>query len=100
MSIEYCSFGVALAVIGAFTVLRKFNCEGLIYSKLVRPLSEASYGTYLLHMFVLLPLFAYFQPRFSTPSAIAATAVISYVISSAVSVAVRKVPVVGRWICG
>jgi surface polysaccharide O-acyltransferase-like enzyme len=100
MSIEYCSFGVALAVIGAFTVLRKFNCEGLIYSKLVRPLSEASYGTYLLHMFVLLPLFAYFQPRFSTPSAIAATAVSSYVITSAVAVAVRKLPFIGKWICG
>jgi surface polysaccharide O-acyltransferase-like enzyme len=101
MSIEYCSTGVALAVIGAFLVLRKFNNgSGIFYRKFVRPLSEASYGTYLLHMFVLLPVFGYFQPKFSTPAAIALTALSSYILSSLIAVFLRKIPVVGRWICG
>lgn len=100
MSIEYCSLGVALAVIGAFLVLRKLNGGGAFYTKLVKPLSEASYGTYLLHMFVLIPVFAYFQPKLSTPLAIGATAVSSFAVSSLISAAVRKVPIVGRWLCG
>jgi surface polysaccharide O-acyltransferase-like enzyme len=100
MSVEYCSFGVALAVAGAFLVLRKLNGGGVFHAKIVKPLSEASYGTYLLHMFVLIPVFGYFQPKLSTPSAIVATAVSSFAVSSAVSLAVRRVPIVGRWICG
>lgn len=100
MSIEYCSSGVALAVAGAFMILRKCNGAGFFHARIVRPVSEASYGTYLLHMFVLLPVFAYFRPKFPTPLAIAATAVSSFVLSSCISIAVRKVPMLGRWICG
>jgi hypothetical protein len=100
MSIEYCSFGVSLAVIGAFMVFRKLSYSGILYSKLVKPLSESSYGTYLLHMFVLLPVFAFIQPKLSTPLTIIVTAVSSFVLSSAISIVIRKIPVAGRWICG
>lgn len=100
MSIEYCSFGVALAAIGVFMIFMKCSASGGLHSKLIKPLSEASYGTYLLHMFVLLPFFAFFRPRLSTPFAIVATAASSFIISSAVSVAIRRIPLLGRWICG
>lgn len=100
MSIEYCSFGVALAVIGAFIMFMKCSAAGGFYSKFVRPLSEASYGTYLLHMFVLSPFLGIFQHRLSAPYAIIATAASSFIVSSVISVAIRRIPLLGRWICG
>lgn len=100
MSLEYCSFGVALAVIGSFMMFMKCNAAGFLYSRIVKPLSEASYGTYLLHMFVLIPFFEFFKTRLPTPYAIAATTVLSFIVSSSVSVLLRRIPFFGRWICG
>ncbi len=100
MGIEYCSTGVALATFGMFMVFRKFTAAGGIYQYLVRPLSEASFGAYLLHMFVLIPVIGALQGRLATPFAIAACAVICYVISMFISMALRKIPIIGKWICG
>ncbi len=100
MSIEYCSLGVASAVIAAFLVFRKFTAEGAFYRRVVRPLSEASYGTYLLHMFVLLAVLGVIRPHCPTPVAIVATAFISFVCASLISIAIGKLPKVGRLICG
>lgn len=100
MSIEYCSLGVALATIAAFMVFRKVNLGGAIYRWAVRPVSEASYGMYLMHMFVLAPASAALIPRLSTPLAILATAAVSFVVSSIAAIVLRKIPVVGKWICG
>ena len=99
MSIEYCSAGVALTTIAAFMVLRKFNSGGAVYRFAVRPLSEASYGMYLLHMFILAPVSAALIPRLTTPLAIVATAAASFAASALAALALRRVPVVGKWIC-
>ena len=58
MSIEYCSLGVALTTVAVFMVFRKLDFGGAFYRRLVRPVSEASYGMYLMHMFVLTPVSA------------------------------------------
>ena len=100
MSIEYCSLGVLLATAAAFLVIRQISYDGWLYSRVIRPLSEASYGTYLLHMFVLLPVFEQFRPLMPTPVAILATASVSFALSSFISIAVRKIPKIGSWICG
>ena len=100
MSIEYCSSGVVCTTIAAFMVLRKINFSGTFYRMAIRPLSEASYGTYLLHMFVLLVASPYLRARCSTPVAIFATAVTTFVAASAISMAIRRIPKLGRWICG
>jgi surface polysaccharide O-acyltransferase-like enzyme len=100
MSIEYCSFGVALATIGAFLALRTISGAGAFYRRVIRPLAQASYGTYLLHMFVLLPVFDALRPHLSTPAAIVLTAAVSFVLSSLLSLVIGRLPVVGRWICG
>ncbi len=97
MSIEYCSTGVAVAVIAAFMLIRKIKADGAFYQWIVRPLSEASYGTYLLHMFVLLDAV---RPHCNTPATIFATAGASYVAASAASVLIRRIPFVGRFIVG
>ena len=99
MSIEYCSAGVALTTIAAFMVLRKFNSGGAVYRFAVRPLSEASYGMYLLHMFILAPVSAALIPRLPTPLAIVATALATFAASALAAFALRRMPVVGKWIC-
>ena len=100
MSIEYCSTGVAVAVIAAFMLIRKIKADGAFYQWIVRPLSEASYGTYLLHMFVLLAVFDAVRPHANTPATIFAAAGASYVAASAASVLIRRIPFVGRFSVG
>ena len=99
MSIEYCSVGVALATTGVFMAMRKFNFCGAFYKQIVRPVSEASYGMYLLHMFILAPASAALIPRLSTPIAILTTAAATFVLSAVAAILIRKVTVVGKWIC-
>ena len=99
-SIEYCSFGVALTTVAAFMVFRKLDSGGLFYQKVVRPVSEASYGMYLMHMLILAAAFAKLSPHLPTPLAIFATAAATFVCSSVAAVLLRRVPVVGKWICG
>lgn len=100
MSIEYCSFGVAITVIAAFLLIRKIKADGAFYRRVVRPLAEASYGTYLLHMFVLLPVFAALHAGCGTPVTIFATAAATYALASAAGVLLHRVPFVGRFIVG
>ena len=97
---EFCSTGVALTVAAYFLVLRKLNAAGWFHARIVRPLAEASYGTYLLHMLVLTSVVAFYRPRLDTPLTIAATAATSFVISSLASCLLRRIPVVGRFIAG
>ena len=99
MSIEYCSLGVALTTIAAFMVVRKLNLGGGFYRRLVRPVSEASYGMYLLHMFILAPVSAALIPQLPTPLAIAATAAISFSLSALAALLLRRLPIVGKWLC-
>ena len=99
-SIEYCSFGVAATTFAAFMVIRKMNFDGWFYRKVVRPVSEASYGMYLMHMFILAAVFSKLSPHLPTPLAIFATASTTFICSALASLAIRRIPVVGKWICG
>lgn len=100
MSWEFCSTGVAMTVAGYFLVLRKCVADGWFYRYVIRPLSEASYGTYLMHIMVLVFLSEQLKGHVSTPCAIVGIAAGSFVVSSAVTLVVRRIPVVGRWIAG
>lgn len=100
MSWEFCSTGVAMTVIGYFLVIRKLSHVGRFYSKVIRPLSEVSYGTYLMHILVLVELTGWLKGVLPTPLAIVATAVGSFAVSSAAGMLIRRVPVVGKFIVG
>ena len=71
----------------------------MIYERVVRPISEASYGMYLLHMFILAPVSARLMPHLSTPLAILATAAISFAASAFLAILLRRLPVVGKYLC-
>ena len=96
----FCSTGVALTVIAYFLVLRKLTFDGRFYARVIRPLSEASYGTYLMHIMVLVVLAEHLKGSVPTPLAILGIAVGSFAISSAASLAIRRIPIVGRLVTG
>jgi len=98
--IEYCSLGVAMTALAHFLVVRKFDMQGWIYARVVRPLSTASYGTYLVHLAILLALSGWLKPQLPTPVGIVVVAALTFVIASAVALALGKIPKVGKWICG
>ena len=97
MSWEYCSTGVALMTAAVFLVFRKFGSEGGFYRWFVRPCSEASYGTYLLHMLILTPLMGALRALLPTPAAILATACSTFLLASAAGFLLRKIPFAGRF---
>ena len=50
---------------------------------------------------IILPVaFGHLKGAVSTPAAIAATAAVTFAVSAIVSVAVRRIPFIGRWLCG
>ena len=107
----YDTIGVALMAIAFILVFRKMTASGKLYSSIVRPVSEASYGMYLFHM-LLLPVFAGlfrgwlgFGPEgvlgsWTTPVEILLTAMTTFAVTAAAAVQVRKIPKLGRIIVG
>jgi peptidoglycan/LPS O-acetylase OafA/YrhL len=81
-------------------LLRKFSYKGGFYRMVVAPLARASYGAYLIHMFVLLAVFAELRQHCSTPVTILATAFVTFVASSLISLVLGRIPGVGRWLVG
>ena len=53
-----------------------------------------------MHMFILAAAFARLNPHLPTPLAILATAAATFACSSIVAILVRRIPLVGKWICG
>ena len=100
MSWMFCSTGVVMTVIGYFLVLRKLTATGWFYEKVIRPLSAASYGTYLMHIMVLVPLTDCLKGQTATPVAIAGIAFGSFAVSSAVSCVIGRIPKLGKYIVG
>lgn len=100
VSWEFCSAGVAMTVAGYFLLLRKFDFAGTCYRRLVRPLSEASYGTYLMHIMILTLLADPLKAHLPTGAVIFVLAIATFSLSSMASIAIRRLPLFGKWICG
>jgi surface polysaccharide O-acyltransferase-like enzyme len=100
MSIEYCSLGVAAAAAALFVLSRKFTAGGFLYRRIVLPASEASFGAYLIHILVLVPVSSALKGVMPMPICVFAVAAISFLVSIAVSCAVRRLPLVGKWLMG
>ena len=100
MSWAFCSTGVAMTVIAYFLVFRRLTADGWFYAKVVRPLSEASFGVYLVHILVLCPVVAALRGHLPTWAAILGSAALTFAVSALVSALGRKIPRVGRFIFG
>lgn len=100
MSIEYCSFGVAAASVALFLIARKFTADGWFYRRVVVPASEASFGAYLIHILILVPVSSALKGAMHTPFCVVAVACATFIASMLASVLLRRIPFVGKYIVG
>lgn len=107
----YESLGVMLMTIGWLLLFRKITSDGKVYKKLLLPVSQASYGMYLCHMLILVPVVGIVREslgsgdsgilgNLTTPVEILISACLSFVLTAIVCVLIRKLPFVGKWIMG
>lgn len=95
------TFGVALMTIGTVLMLKNIRSGGKFYSKVLLPVSKASYGMYLGHMVALSAYAGLFRGLIpSTPLVILTTAVASFVTVALVAVALQRIPKIGKLIIG
>lgn len=106
------TFGVALMAIAWMLLFRKIKSGGRFYEKVLLPVSGASYGMYLCHLLVLVPVAAWVRtslglgadgilgPVWTTPVEMLLIAVISFTAVAVLAVLVRRIPKVGKWIMG
>lgn len=105
------TIGVALMTIAWLLLFKKINCSGGFYAKVLLPVSKASYGMYLIHLLILVPVSGAVRSWlgsasegvlgiWTTPVEIMSSAVIAFVCVAAVSVLLQKIPRVGKYLIG
>lgn len=78
---NFCTFGVIMQTVAYFLVIRKFTSSGWFYRHIVLPISRLSYGMYLMHIFVLTPVFGWVSTwGIPTGCVIILSALMTYVI--------------------
>lgn len=107
----YDTIGVILMAIAIILCFKKIGSKQKSGCSLLRPVSEASYGMYLIHM-LLLPVFSGllrgwlgFGPDgvlgfWTTPVEILLTAAVTFVTTAVIAVQVRRIPKVGKVLMG
>lgn len=102
----YDSTGVALMAVGWIFIFRLIREKRQSYRHFALPLAKASYGVYLMHMFILVEAFEWYSAHiagigiWTTPAVIIATAITTFTLSSALSLLLGKIPRIGHYIVG
>ena len=55
------TIGVALMAIAWILLFKKIKASGRFYRNVLLPVSQASYGIYLMHLLILVPVFGAFR---------------------------------------
>ena len=103
--------GVALMTVAWILLFKKIKCDGKFYQKVLLPISKASYGIYLLHLLILVPISGFFREwlglglegvlgMWTSPVQIIVSAVLGFIASTAIAVVLQKIPKVGKYIVG
>ncbi len=103
--------GVALMTVAWLLVFKKIKCDGKFYQRVLLPVSKASYGIYLLHLLILVPISGFFREWlglglegklgiWTSPVQIIVSAVIGFLASALIAVLLQKIPKVGKYIVG
>ena len=103
------TIGVALMTVAWILLFKKIESGGRFFDKVLLPVSKASYGMYLCHMFLLGTVSAWLRTSlgtgtegqlgiWTTPVQILLTAIISFVGTALFCVLVRRIPKVGKWV--
>lgn len=105
------TIGVVLMTIAWLLVFKKIKCSGRFYQKILLPMSKASYGTYLLHLLILVPISGAVREWlgvglegrlgfWTTPVEIVVAGVAGFIASMVVAVVLQKIPKLGKYIIG
>lgn len=103
------TIGVVLMAVAWILVIKKIKAEGKFYQKVLLPVSKASYGMYLMHLLILVPVSGTVRNMlgsgadgvlgfWTTPVEIMTSAVIAFICTAIVSVALRRIPKLGQYI--
>jgi surface polysaccharide O-acyltransferase-like enzyme len=90
-------------------LIKKIKADGKFYQKVLLPVSKASYGMYLMHLLILVPICGMFRNMlgsgaegilgvWTTPVEILASAAVAFVCTAIVSVIIRRIPKIGEYI--
>jgi surface polysaccharide O-acyltransferase-like enzyme len=105
------TIGVALMTLAWILLFRKITADGAFYKKVLLPVSKASYGMYLCHLLILVPICGWFRGWlgsgaegilgfWTTPVEIVVSAVSAFVVTAIVSVFLQRIPKIGKYIIG
>ncbi len=103
--------GVALMAVAWILLFKKIKCNGKFYQKVLLPVSKASYGVYLLHLLILVPICGAIREClglgadgrlgvWTSPVEIVLIAILGFTASTIVAVLLQKIPKVGKYIIG
>lgn len=103
--------GVALMTVAWILLFKKIKSNGGFYQRVLLPISKASYGIYLLHLLLLVPISGFFREWlglglegklgiWTSPVEILSASLLGFVLSAIIAVVLQKVPKVGKYIIG
>ncbi|MBO5742485.1 MAG: acyltransferase family protein [Bacteroidaceae bacterium] len=103
------TLGVVLMALAWILLFKKINAQGKFYQKVLLPVSKASYGIYLMHLLVLVPVSGAVRNAlgsgtegvlgfWTTPVEILVSAIIAFIATAIVSVIIRRIPKIGEYI--
>ncbi|MCR4995456.1 MAG: acyltransferase family protein [Bacteroidales bacterium] len=105
------TIGVALMAIAWILFFRKINAEGRFYRHVLLPVSNASYGIYLMHLLILVPMSGVIRESFgigteghlgilTTPVEILLSSVSAFILVTFISHLLHRIPKLGKYIIG
>ncbi len=105
------TIGVVLMTIAWLLVFKKVKSSGGFYQKVLLPVSKASYGIYLLHLLILVPISGAVREWlgvgeagilgiWTTPVQIVVAGTLGFICSAVVAVVLQKIPKIGKYIIG
>ena len=105
------TIGVVLMTVAWLLLFKKIKSSGGFYQKVLLPVSKASYGIYLLHLLVLVPISGAVREWlgvglegklgvWTTPVEIVVSGVLGFVCSAIIAVVLQKIPKFGKYIVG
>jgi peptidoglycan/LPS O-acetylase OafA/YrhL len=105
------TIGVVLMTVAWILLFKKIKSSGCFYNKVLLPVSKASYGVYLMHLLLLVPICGAvrewlgigFEGKlwiWTTPVEIILSAVAGFVLTAVIAVILQKIPKIGKYIMG
>ena len=103
------TIGVALMAIAWILVFKKIKADGKFYKNIILPVSNASYGMYLMHLLILVRISGAVRNAlgsgdngvlgfWTTPVEIMTSAIIAFIITAVVSIIIKRIPKAGKYL--